>query len=75
LDTVEPTLSQKKGKGWAPSFWSVTTNSREEKMTTDELLDQQKPKRFQLGLDWWAVLTALALAIVIKLGFIHKVPW
>jgi hypothetical protein len=44
-------------------------------MTTDELLDQQKPQRFPLGLDWWAVLAALALAVVVKLGFIHKVPW
>lgn len=44
-------------------------------MTTDELLDTQKPRTFQLSTDWWAVLTALALALVVKLGLIHKVPW
>ena len=44
-------------------------------MSTDELLDQYKPKRFRLGIDWWAVLTALALALVVRLGLIHKVPW
>ena len=36
---------------------------------------QEQPKRFQLSIDWWAVLTALALALVVKLGLIHKVPW
>jgi len=36
---------------------------------------QEEPKRSQLSIDWWAVLTALALALVVKLGLIHKVPW
>lgn len=25
--------------------------------------------------DWWPVLAALALALAVKLGVIHKVPW
>lgn len=44
-------------------------------MSTDELVDLYKPKRFQLTTDWWAVLAALALTLVVKLGLIHKVPW
>jgi len=36
---------------------------------------QEQPKSFQLSLDWLAVLTAVALALVVKLGLIHKVPW
>ena len=35
---------------------------------------QEQPKGFHLSLDWWAVLTALALALVVKSGLIHKVP-
>jgi len=34
-----------------------------------------EPKRFQLTTDWWAVLTALALALLVKVGAIHRVPW
>lgn len=38
---------------------------------------QQDPKRkrLQLTLDGWAVLTALALALLVRVGLIHKVPW
>jgi hypothetical protein len=36
---------------------------------------QDQPKRFQFPIDWWAVLTALAFAVVVKLGLIRKVPW
>lgn len=29
----------------------------------------------RLSADWWPVLAALALALVVKLGLIQKVPW
>jgi len=32
-------------------------------------------KRFHLSLDSIAVWTALALAVVVRLGLIKKVPW
>ncbi len=31
--------------------------------------------RQRLSLDWWAVITSLALAILIRSGAIHKIPW
>jgi hypothetical protein len=36
---------------------------------------QEQTKGFHLSLDWWAVLTALAFALLVKVGVIHKVPW
>jgi hypothetical protein len=36
---------------------------------------QEQPKGFHLSLDCWAVLTALALALIVKSGLTHKVPW
>ena len=36
---------------------------------------QNQRKAFQLSTDWWAVLTALALAVLVRVGLIHKVPW
>lgn len=38
-------------------------------------LQQKQPRGFQLTTDWWAVLTALALAVLVRVGLIHKVPW
>jgi len=32
-------------------------------------------RRFQLSLDWVAVFTALALSLVVHLGWIKRVPW
>jgi hypothetical protein len=32
-------------------------------------------KKFRLSLDAWAVLAAFALAIAVRFGAIHKVPW
>ena len=32
-------------------------------------------KRFHFSLDYIAVLTALALALVVRLGVIKRVPW
>ena len=37
--------------------------------------EQNKRRAFQLSTDWWAVLTALALAVLVRVGLIHKVPW
>jgi hypothetical protein len=36
---------------------------------------QNKPRAFRLTTDGWAVLTALALAVLVRVGLIHKVPW
>lgn len=36
---------------------------------------QPEPKKFQLTADWWAVIAALALALLVKVGAIHRVPW
>lgn len=37
--------------------------------------DQQTRKKFQLTTDGWAVATALALALLVRVGLIHRVPW
>jgi hypothetical protein len=37
--------------------------------------DQQKLKAFQLTTDGWAVAAALVLALLVRLGLIHRVPW
>jgi hypothetical protein len=35
-----------------------------------------EPRRtFDLSLDWWAVLSALAALGLIKAGFITRIPW
>ena len=36
---------------------------------------QRDEKKFQLTTDWWAVIAALALALLVKVGAIHRVPW
>jgi len=35
----------------------------------------EKPKKFTLTPDAWAVLVALALAALVRIGLIHRVPW
>ena len=32
-------------------------------------------KKFALSLDVWAVLLSLALALLVRTGVIHSVPW
>ncbi|MGA2903502.1 MAG: hypothetical protein ABSD98_06715 [Candidatus Korobacteraceae bacterium] len=32
-------------------------------------------KRWQLSVDGWAVTIALVLALLVRLGLIHRVPW
>jgi hypothetical protein len=36
---------------------------------------QQRRKKFQLTTDGWAVAAALALALLVRVGVIHRVPW
>jgi len=31
--------------------------------------------RFRLTVDGWAVTAALVLALLVRLGIIHRVPW
>jgi hypothetical protein len=31
--------------------------------------------RLRLSLDWWAVLAAFAIAAVVRLGIVKRVPW
>jgi hypothetical protein len=33
------------------------------------------PERWQLSVDGWAVTIALLLALLVRLGLIHRVPW
>ena len=41
-----------------------------------EVPQAQPPrKRFQLTTDGWAVVTALVLALLVRVGVIHRVPW
>ena len=47
----------------------------ENKPMPEALQGQSKPRAFQLTTDWWAVLTALALAVLVRVGLIHRVPW
>jgi hypothetical protein len=39
-----------------------------------QAIDENK-KRSKLTTDWWAVLTAIAFALLVRVGVIHKVPW
>jgi len=32
-------------------------------------------KRFKLALDTWAVILALALALLVRAGIFKKIPW
>jgi hypothetical protein len=36
---------------------------------------RRRDRRLWLTLDWWAVLTALVLALFVLLGVIPTVPW
>lgn len=44
-----------------------------------ELTPEPKAKsnrmRVNISLDWWAVITALVLALLVVLGVITTVPW
>jgi hypothetical protein len=37
--------------------------------------DQLKARKFRLSTDGWAVLTAMVLALLVRVGLIHRVPW
>jgi hypothetical protein len=37
--------------------------------------NDEKPSKFKLTSDGWAVLVALALAALVRIGVIHRVPW
>jgi hypothetical protein len=34
-----------------------------------------EPKRPAIALDTWAVAVALGVALLIRLGVIHRIPW
>lgn len=38
-------------------------------------LKEPPPKAFRLSVDGWAVAVALVLALLVRLGLIHRVPW
>ena len=40
---------------------------------TTNSLPTPSPRR--LSLDWWAVLTSLALVVLVRGGLIGRVPW
>ena len=40
--------------------------------------DERTPRKrsgFRLTVDGWAVAVALALALLVRLGILHRVPW
>jgi len=37
--------------------------------------EDEKLSKFKLTSDGWAVLVALALAALVRIGLIHRVPW
>jgi len=43
-------------------------------MSQDENAKRQEPKA-SLSLDTWAVVLAFVLAVLVKLGVIHRVAW
>lgn len=36
---------------------------------------EDNKKWFELSTDVWAVLVALAFALLVRVGLIHRVPW
>jgi hypothetical protein len=45
-------------------------------MSTDnQSTPSEQSGRLQISLDWWAVLTALALALLVLIGILPSVPW
>jgi len=36
---------------------------------------QQRARKFHLSTDGWAVLTALVLAALVKIGWLPRIPW
>jgi hypothetical protein len=42
---------------------------------SQEVNNLEEGKRFKLTTDGWAVLAALALALLVRIGLIHRVPW
>jgi hypothetical protein len=43
--------------------------------TEPAIVAQSQRRRLSLSLDWWAVLAALALALLVLVGIIPNVPW
>jgi len=42
---------------------------------SDDARTPPQPKRFRLTVDGLAVAAALVLALLVRLGVIHRVPW
>ncbi len=43
--------------------------------TERDLLDLVVSSMKRISLDWWAVIVALLVALLLKLGIIRGVPW
>ena len=44
-------------------------------MATDLETVQATGNRWKLSLDWWAVITALILAVLVLVGVLPNIPW
>ena len=42
---------------------------------TDEAVQKTAARKSWLSLDWWAVLLALVLALLVKVGWLQHVSW
>lgn len=37
--------------------------------------EKRKASKRKLGVDWWAVIVAIAVLVIIKLGIVRSIPW
>ena len=41
----------------------------------NEGIEQPRASRWHLTADWWAVIASLALAVLVKIGALPRIPW